>query len=643
MLDYIRIGCAVPEVAVADTGKNARDICRYIALAETENCDVLVFPELALTGYTCEDLFFQQLLLEGTKRGLCQVAKATAQCPGLTVVVGLPVQLDGVLYNCAAVLRAGQVLGIVPKTHLPNYAYGEERRWFAPATSLQRKSVCARELGMETEEMIPVGTGQVFCLGDGAKLGVEICEDLFAPVPPSVELALGGAEVIVNLSASPQFAGRRAFRRELVERQSLRCRAIYAYCSAGYTESTRDLLYSGSSLIAQLGTVVKENENLVDSGYLLLADCDLGAVRSKRCQDTSFRDSLMAQGAAAPVRQTGETANSLRSDGQLLPVDPRPFYKNDAECMEIFTIQAAALAQRLRLLDTQAVVGVSGGLDSTLALLVAVEAMHRLGRPASDVHAVTMPGFGTTGRTYDNARKLMQLLGVTVREIPIREAVLQHFADIGHDPQVHDLTYENAQARERTQILMDYAGKIGGIVVGTGDMSELALGWCTYNGDHMSMYGVNASVPKTLIPEIIRCAGALPRYSAATEVLQDVIDTPISPELLPPDEGGNITQQTEDLVGPYVLHDFFLYHVLQNGAAPQRIYTMACRAFPEMGAETVKKWLKVFYRRFFTQQFKRNCMPEGVKTCQVSLSPRGDWRMPGDASSALWLEEVERL
>lgn len=644
MLDYIRIGCAVPEVTVADPEKNARDICGYIAQADEAGCDILVFPELALTGFTCGDLFHQQLLLSGAKRGLEQVAACSARYPSVTTIVGLPVQLDGLLFNCGAVLRAGKVLGLIPKTFLPNHAEGEERRWFAPAKALQRSNVSGQEIGLLEDYRIPVGTGQVFPVGADAVLGVEICEDLFAPVTPSLTLALAGADVIVNLAASPQIAGKQAFRRELVQKQSENCRCIYAFCSAGFTESTRDLVYSGHSVIAQQGEVLKENENLVDAGYLMIADGDLGAVRTQRSQDTSFRDAAMVQGQQTEIRRGAVDTEKLRGDGALFPVDARPFYKSSEECAEIFAIQAAGLAQRLRLLNAKAVIGVSGGLDSTLALLVSVEALYLLNRPNTEIVAITMPGFGTTDRTYDNAKKLMELLGVTIVQIPIRDAVRQHFADIGHDEKVRDLTYENAQARERTQILMDYAGKVGGIVVGTGDLSELALGWCTYNGDHMSMYGVNASLPKTLIPEVIRAAAKLPRYACAEAVLRDVIDTPISPELLPPDENGKITQQTEDVVGPYLLHDFFLYHTLKNGHGPEKVYTMACRAFTgEFTPETVKKWLGVFYRRFFTQQFKRNCMPEGVKVLEVSLSPRADWRMPSDASVALWLREVDKL
>ena len=557
MQNPIRIGCAVPNVAVADTEKNAQEICLYISRAAGAGCHVVVFPELALTGATCGDLFYQQLLLTGAQQGLEKIRKCSTAYPDLTVVAGLPVMEDGVLYSAAAVLRSGKILGTVWK--------GQPR--------------------------------PVFTLPDGSTMAVRIGD----------EGADTKADLTLHLCAELQMAGGRDKRR--LEAMAASKGGLYACCGAGWGESVTEGVYGGHSLIARNGELLAENQNLIDSDYLLWADSD---------------------GAALPPKQHASIGS-----------DKMPFFTGYED--EIFTIQASALASRLRLLNAKAVVGVSGGLDSTLALLVAAEAMHILGRPATDVVAITMPGFGTTDRTYDNAIQLMKLLGVTVLEIPIRDAVLQHFADIGHDAKTRDLTYENAQARERTQILMDYAGRVGGIVVGTGDLSELALGWCTYNGDHMSMYAVNGSLPKTLLPEVIRMAAKLPRYSAAEAVLQDVIATPISPELLPPDEAGNIAQQTEDLVGPYILHDFFLYHTLKNGTAPKEIFEKACCVFEEFDAATIKKWLKTFYRRFFTQQFKRNCMPEGVKAIDVSLSPRGDWRMPGDASAALWLKAADEL
>ena len=557
MVNPIRIGCAVPPVAVADTEKNACNICGYMAKAAQAGCDVLAFPELALTGATCGSLLYQQLLLTGAQKGLEEILKQSARYPKLTVAVGLPLMEAGVLYSAAAVLRGGELLGTVCKGR------GKPR----------------------------------FTLPNGGTMAIVIGD----------ESADGAADLTLRLYAQPQLAGGSDKRR--LEAMAASKGGLYACCGAGWGESVTEGVYGGQSLIARGGKLLAENQKLIDSDYLLWADSD---------------------GKALQQPSRGDARNAKI-----------PFFTGYED--EVFAIQASALASRLRLLNAKAVVGVSGGLDSTLALLVAAEAMQLLGRPAADVVAITMPGFGTTDRTYDNAMQLMKLLGVTVLEIPIGDAVLRHFGDIGHDPKVRDLTYENAQARERTQILMDYAGRVGGIVVGTGDLSELALGWCTYNGDHMSMYAVNASLPKTLLPEVIRAAARLPRYCAAEMVLRDIIATPISPELLPPDEKGNIAQQTEDLVGPYILHDFFLYHTLKNGAAPKELFEKACCVFEEFDAATIKKWLKTFYRRFFTQQFKRNCMPEGVKAIDVSLSPRGDWQMPGDASAALWLKAVDKL
>jgi len=610
----VKLGCAVPRVAIGDVCKNTEDICAYMEKAARENCEVLLFPELALTSYTCGDLFFQQLLRSGAKDALKKLVENCALYPDLTVVVGLPLELDGALYNCAAVIRGGQVLGIVPKMYLTDHRESPEGRWFAAGDKLKCTQISAKELGLD-DYPVSVGTGQIFDM-DGVKLGVEICEDLFVEDPPSLEMAKRGAQIVLNPAASVQLVGKQKFRRELVQEQSEVCGCVYAFCSAGFTESTRDTVYSGHSIIAQRGKVATENRELVDTDYLLTAEVQV-----------------------LPAAPSGE-----RTAPQPKPLYKQPFDISETACREMFTIQAAGLAQRLGQLGASAVIGVSGGLDSTLALLVAVEAMKRLDRPATDVYAVTMPCFGTSDRTYQNALELMKLLGVSVKEINIRKAVMQHFADIGHDPDILNATYENAQARERTQILMDYASRVGGIVVGTGDLSELALGWCTYNGDHMSMYGVNASIPKTVMAPIICTVSQMDDYKAARAVLQDIIDTPISPELLPADGEGKIAQKTEDLVGPYALHDFFLYYIVKDGCTPTQVYDMACRAFVgEYDGDTVKKWLKVFYHRFFTQQFKRSCMPEGVKVTELSLSPRGDWLMPSDAAASLWLSEVEKL
>ena len=649
MLDYIRIACAVPSVKVADPGANAEAVCRQMAEADGKGCDLVVFPELVLTGYSCADLFFQDSLLRAAQKALASVVRYSGQYHCLTAVVGLPVSMDGQLYNCAAVIRAGEVQGLVPKTFIPDYGAFVEKRWFESALALRRDHIEAGALGLDGRYSIPVGAEQTFCLPEGAVLGVEICEDLWAPVPPSTMTSLTGAEVIVNLAASDEQAGKSADRQELVRAQSNSACCVYAFCSAGSGESTQSVVFSGHTLIAQAGAVLEEKKDALDEEYMLVTDADLGVIRAHRSRNTTFRDSMSLYGAQAPGC-TGECMEQqLRGDGSLYSLAKLPFIPGDKTarqqyCREVFNIQVEGLKHRLQTIGAKAVIGISGGLDSTLALLVAVEANRRLGRPAADVHGITMPCFGTSDRTYNNAWELMRLLGITAKEISIKDAVSGHFRDIGHDPAVHDTTYENAQARERTQILMDYAGRVGGIVIGTGDLSELALGWCTYNGDHMSMYGVNGSVPKTLIRWVIEVVAQQPEFAPARHVLQDVLDTPISPELLPPDAAGKISQQTEDIVGPYALHDFFLYHMVRYGFAPRKIYTMACRAFREdFDTETVRKWLKIFYRRFFTQQFKRNCQPDGISVGCVGLNPHGQWRMPSDATAKLWLEESEAL
>ena len=646
MLEYIRIACAVPAVKLGDVSKNTQDICDWIAKADDGKCDILVFPELAMTGYTCQDLFFQEALLNGVKTGLKQILDCSKLHPAVTAVVGLPTVIGGQMYNCGAVISNGRLWGLVPKTYLPNYSEFYERRWFSSSEDMPQTTVPARELGL-TGEPIPVGRDLLFRIGDGTLMGMEICEDLWTPMAPSTLLALNGAEVIVNLSASNETVGKRASRQNLVKHQSSVCGCVYAYCSSGCTESTQDLVFSGHSMIAERGNILAENVNLIDTDYMMIQDADLGKIRVKRRQNKSVRDAVSFYSRVEPMRTIDCGCGSLRSDGTLYHLEQMPFVSasnNEARCLEIFGIQTMGLMQRLSILGTKAVIGVSGGLDSALALLVCVAAMKKLGRPASDVIGVTMPCFGTTGRTYQNALALMDALGVTARQVDIRQAVLDHFANIGHDPAVQNTVYENAQARERTQILMDLAGKEGGIVVGTGDMSETALGWCTYNADQMSMYNVNGSVPKTLIPYLLKALADSADFAAARDVLLDIVDTPISPELLPPDASDTITQQTEDIVGPYALHDFYLYYVVRYGFSPTKIYTMACRAFSGVYSEAlVKKWLKVFYRRFFSQQFKRNCMPDGVKVGSVCLNPRGDWRMPSDACADLWLQETEKL
>ena len=643
MLDFIRIACAVPAVRVGDTAKNAEDICAYIGKADAQQADIVLFPELALTGYTCQDLFFQDALWTGVQDGIRRIADCTKNHPGVTAVVGLPVRTGMRLYNCAAVISRGKIHALVPKTYIPNYNEFYEKRWFSSGAEV------TEDVAELDGEPVPILPRAIFRLGGDALLGVEICEDMWTPLPPSTFLALNGAEVILNLSASNETIGKRAYRRGLVQHQSAALNCVYAYCSAGSTESTQDLIFSGQSLIAEDGRLLGETEEPIASDYMLVRDCDLGRVRADRMKNKGFKDAAR-QNPGHPAVLIDTHAPELRGDGTRYPLSKLPFVPTGKQnrvqrCMEIFHMQVAGLKQRLAILgDAKAVIGISGGLDSTLALLVSVEAMRQLGRPASDVCGVTMPCFGTSDRTYNNSWELMRTLGISCKEINIKDAVNLHFSDIGHDPAIHNGTYENSQARERTQILMDYASVVGGIVVGTGDLSELALGWCTYNGDHMSMYGVNASIPKTLIRWMIDAISEMPAFALSRTVLQDILDTPISPELLPPDAEGKIAQHTEDLVGPYALHDFFLYYVLRFGFRPRKIYTLACRAFAgDFEPEVIKKWLKTFYRRFFTQQFKRSCLPDGVKVGSVTLSPRGDWRMPSDASARLWLNEVESL
>ena len=650
MLDFIRIACAVPPVRVGDVTKNVADICARIAEADEKGSDLVVFPEMALTGYTCADLFFQETLLEGCRTGLNVIAACTAAHPGITAVVGLPAVVRGQMYNCGAVVSGGKIHGLVPKTYLPNYNEFYERRWFSSSEDLTQREIDSKFLGLAESYSVPVGRDLLFRLGDGTVLGVEICEDLWTPMPPSTFMTINGAEVIVNLSASNETVGKRDYRRRLVEHQSSICSCIYAYASSGSTESTQDLVFSGHSIIAEDGNVLKENGDYIASDYLMVADADVGRIRAVRRKNKSVKDATSFYGKLEPMRIIDCGCAPLRSDGTLYQLEKLPFVPSSKadrmeRCAAIFQIQAAGLAQRLKSIGKPtAVIGVSGGLDSTLALLVAVEAMRLLGRPASDVYGVTLPCFGTSDRTYRNSWELMKTLGINAKEISIKDAVTLHFKDIGHDPTNFNATYENAQARERTQILMDYSSVVGGIVIGTGDLSELALGWCTYNGDQMSMYGVNASIPKTLMRWMIDAISETPQFAASRAVLQDILDTPISPELLPPDEKGKIAQYTEDLVGPYALHDFFLYYMMRYNFSPTKIYTLACRAFAsDFDAATIKKWMRTFYWRFFTQQFKRSCMPDGVKVGNISLSPRGDWRMPSDASGRIWLDEIEKL
>ncbi len=650
MYDFIRVACAVPPVSVGDPSANVQAMFEKVKAAQEKNVDIVVFPELCVTGYTCGDLFFQDALQKSAVDAILLLLKQTETLP-VTILFGAPLLLEGQLFNCAIGARRGKIFGIVPKIFIPNYNEFYEKRWFSSALECKETSVQSTVAfpGIGADYPIPVGSGLVFDLGHKVKFGMEICEDLWAPIPPSSYLCVGGAELIFNLSASNETITKRAYCGAMAKQQSASLIGGYVYCSAGCDESTTDLVFSGHSIICENGAVLNENKTLIDNDYLLCSDIDLGRLRADRIKIKTFKDSaqiLPHECHIIPVPFENET---FSGDGTLYHIKKYPFVpasKTDRErrCKDIFDMQVFGLRKRLLVTGAKPVVGVSGGLDSTLALLVCVQAMKALNRPLTDVTGITMPCFGTTDRTYQNALELMRALGVTTKEINIKSACEQHFKDIGQNPDTHDTTYENVQARERTQVLMDYAGKTGGLVVGTGDLSELALGWCTYNADHMSMYNVNGSVPKTLVKWMIDSVVAFDLFPAATPVLKDVIDTPISPELLPPDEKGNIAQQTEDIVGPYALHDFFLYHMLRFGFAPDKIYYLAKLAFAdEFEPPVILKWLKTFYKRFFSQQFKRSCLPDGVKVGSVCLSPRGDWRMPSDASAKIWLDSLEQL
>lgn len=636
---FVKVAAAVPQVAVADCARNAERIVALAQQAARRGVELVVFPELAVTGYTCADLFLQPALLDAADEALGEIMRQTRKLP-LALIVGLPLRHEDRLYNCAAVVAQGRLLGVVPKSYIPNYAEFYEARWFASGAGIEEERITAA--GQEAD----FGTELTFAV-NGAEFGIEICEDLWVASPPSSRLALNGAKLIFNLSASPEGVGKHAYLRELVAQQSARTHTAYVYCSAGFGESSTDLVFAGNGLIAENGTMLAQAARFSLDEQLTVADVDIERLEFERRRNTSFR---MREEAGESTVIEMELPDALKASALDRRVDPMPFVPADEahrseRCEEIFQIQSHGLARRLAHTGCRcAVVGISGGLDSTLALLVTVRTFDKLGLDRRGILGITMPGFGTTDRTYRNALKLMEGLGVTVREIPIRDACLQHFRDIGLPESDRSAAYENAQARERTQILMDVANMEGGLVIGTGDLSELALGWATYNGDQMSMYGVNASVPKTLVRHLVRWAADTERDGATRATLLDIIDTPVSPELLPADREGNIAQKTEDLVGPYELHDFFLYNFVRAGFRPAKIAFLAEQAFAgSYDRETIVKWLRVFFRRFFAQQFKRSAMPDGPKVGSVSLSPRGDWRMPSDASAALWLRELEEL
>lgn len=637
---FIKVAAAIPQVKVADCTFNANQIIDMVKDAASKQVQLIAFPELCITGYTCGDLFQQQLLIEEAEKALQHIINETSEL-NITSIVGIPIAVGATLINAAVVIRGKVIMGIVPKTYIPNYKEFYEKRWFTSATEITEEGTIL------CSQWVDINPKLLFNL-NGSKFGIEICEDLWAPVPPSSILATQGADIIVNLSASNELIGKHKYLQSLIAQQSARCISGYIYSSAGFGESTTDVVFAGNAMIYENGSLLAEAKRFCMQQQLVISEIDIERLRTERKINTSF-----AACASIFREEKGDeidTEQELPKEFTLTrTVEPLPFVPSgnalNERCEEIFEIQVSGLAKRLVHTHAQtAVVGISGGLDSTLALLVCVKTFDKLGLDRKGILGITMPGFGTTDRTYHNAIDLMKSLGVSIREISIKDACIQHFKDIEHDVNVHDVTYENSQARERTQILMDVANQTNGMVIGTGDLSELALGWATYNGDHMSMYGVNGSIPKTLVKYLVEWVAHNGVDEQSRNTLLDIVDTPISPELIPADANGNIKQKTEDLVGPYELHDFFLYYFLRFGFRPAKIYFLAQHAFGgKYDNETIKKWLSTFFRRFFNQQFKRSCLPDGPKVGSVSLSPRGDWRMPSDACSTLWLKEIEEL
>lgn len=643
---FVRVATATPQVKVADCMYNTAQIVQMISEAQEKGVSIVVFPELSLTAYTCADLFLQRILLEESLTALKEICEVTRGL-SVTAIVGVPVQIGTRLYNTAVVIGKGRIHGVVPKTFLPNYNEFYEKRWFSSASTLKSKDIVI------CGQSAPVGSDLIFETSD-FRFSIEICEDLWSPIPPSSIASVNGAEIIFNLSASNETTSKHIYRKDLIKQQSARCISGYVYAAAGAGESTTDIVFSGSSVIAENGTVIAESDRFFLDNRLTIGDIDVERLRNDRLKNKSFSVSeykaineieyryIAIEDAACKKNRDDFSLSRFVSPTPFVPAQDETL---DERCSEIFSIQVGGLTKRLQHVNAKtAVIGVSGGLDSTLALLVLVKAFDKLGLSREGIYGITMPGFGTTDRTYSNAIELMRTLGITIREISIVDAVNQHFKDIEHDPSVHDITYENSQARERTQILMNYANKVNGLVIGTGDLSELALGWCTYNGDHMSMYAVNAGVPKTLVKTLVAWVADTQMDAASRKILDDVVETPISPELLPADANGNIAQKTEDVVGPYILHDFYLYYVLRFGFSPAKIYFLAKHAFEgEYQNEVILKWLRNFFWRFFSQQFKRSCLPDGPKVGSVNLSPRGDWRMPSDASVAVWMKELDAL
>ena len=642
---FVTVAAAIPSVKVADCEYNIQQIESIIAKAEGRGVEIIVFPELSVTGYTCQDLFRQSLLLEQAEASVMMLLDFTRNLD-IICIVGLPVVVGDVLLNCAVVIQKGDLLGIVPKTYLPNYSEFYEKRWFASAQDL-----VPTEIRFAGNKVLVTPQPTLFRTCDGVLFGIEICEDMWSPAPPSDNLALAGADMIFNPSASDELIGKHKYLTSLLAIQSARTISGYIYSGCGFGESSQDMVYAGNAFVYENGLLLAESERFSFESQVVLSQIDIEKLRSERRTNSTYVNAQRGHDA----RIVNAHTTTVQRDFEFLrDVDPYPFIPKvpdmDKSCDEILSIQSAGLAKRLVHTGCKTVVvGISGGLDSTLALLVCVKTFDKLKFDRKGIIGVTMPGFGTTGRTHSNAVNLMRSLGVTIREVDISASVRQHFKDIGQDEAVHDVTYENSQARERTQILMDISNKVGGLVIGTGDLSELALGWATYNGDHMSMYGVNAGIPKTLVRHLVKFA-ANDTDGASRATLLDIIDTPVSPELVPADTEGRISKKTEELVGPYELHDFFMYNILRFGFRPSKIFMLARKAFDGNHGnvkfyddDTIKKWLLTFLRRFFSQQFKRSCLPDGPKVGSVGLSPRGDWRMPSDASVTLWLKECEQL
>ena len=623
---FVRVAAAVPEIRVADCAFNISRISALLQHAETEKVQIVCFPELSVTGYTCGDLFFQQKLIADAEEALNQLQLITFSTTAV-VIVGLPLRIQNQIFNTAVVLQRGQILGVVPKTHLPNSNEFYEKRWFSPSSATQTESVII------ADQQVPFGTNLLFT-DNQFSFAIELCEDLWVPIPPSSQHAMHGAEIIFNLSASNELTGKNNYLRQLIEQQSARCNAGYVYASAGFGESTTDVVYAGNGLIAENGKIVASSERFLFEEQLIVSEIDIERLQAERIRNTNFcNDKSPQEYRIIKIEEAHFTDFKLSRTFGKHPFVPS-VANRDESCREIFSIQVGGLAKRWKHTKSETLVlGISGGLDSTLALLVCVKTADKLGYDRKRITGITMPGFGTTDRTYTNAVNLMQSLGINSMEISIKDACIQHFNDIDHDPGLHNITYENTQARERTQILMDMANKQNGMVIGTGDLSELALGWATYNGDHMSMYGVNSGVPKTLVRFLVDWA-ALSLDSVSNEILKDVLDTPVSPELLPAGKDGAILQKTEDVIGPYELHDFFLYYFIRFGFSPEKILFLAINAFEAIYSnDVIQKWFNVFIRRFFAQQFKRSCMPDGPKVGSINLSPRGDWRMPSDAEA----------